>query len=88
MKIDKVKVVSSSVPRPSHCSLWPVSVGSQRAEWAGGKGVGGGLGQQRRGTKFTKQASLFELAHLYPSNTAGSWGASPNPVLLATVVPS
>lgn len=34
-KIDKVKVVSSSVPRPSYCLLWPVSVGSQQAERAG-----------------------------------------------------
>lgn len=42
MEIDKVKVVSSSVPRPSHCSLWPVSVGSRQAERAGGRGGGEG----------------------------------------------
>lgn len=31
-KFIEVKVVSSSVPRPSYCSLWPVPVGSERAE--------------------------------------------------------
>lgn len=53
MKIDKVKVVSSSpsVPRPSHCSLWPVSVGEQQAvrleeEEERRSGTGGGVGCQ------------------------------------------
>lgn len=58
-KIDKVKVVSSSVPRPSHCSVWPVSIGSPRAKLGWGRRIG--HVRQRGCTTFTKRASLFDL---------------------------
>lgn len=33
MNIDKVKVVSSPVPRPSHCSVWPSLSVHGRPNW-------------------------------------------------------